>query len=152
MSYVFVIGLPPPLRSVTSLREHVTSGRGFPSLRGEHVRRSNPHDTSWALLTLERSRGSVGPSWHFLCVAREAFPHSRHAAVDGHPRCRNQHWRSYGKRDFPDTRKHLEGSPKGPRGGLGPLETPIWSRNGSPEGSQRGSGGVSEPSWFGVPS
>ena len=101
----------------------------------------------WAFLRhfvgpLERARGSVWPSWDFLCVTREAFPHSRHAAVDGHPRCRNQHWRSHGKRDFPDTRKHLEGSPKGPRGGFGPLGdpnlVPKWVPGGVPEGFWRG--------------
>ena len=38
MFYDYVSYLHPPLRSATSLREHVTSGRGFPSLRGKHVR------------------------------------------------------------------------------------------------------------------
>ena len=118
----------------------------------------------WAFLRhfvgpLERARGSVWPSWDFLCVTREAFPHSRRAVVDSHPKCRNQHWRSHGKRSKPALAqswkkrfsRHQKASGWGPRrvldGVLGPWETPIWSRNGSPEGSQRGSGGVSEPSW-----
>ena len=160
-------------RAVKSFKNHIGSicgPCGYPNKLFPVWDSSGPLlGPCWAFLRhfvgpLERARGSVWPSWDFLCVTREAFPHSRRAVVDSHPKCRNQHWRSHGKRSKPALAqswkkrfsRHQKASGWGPRRVLdcvlGPWETPIWSRNGSPEGSQRGSGGVSEPSWFGVPS
>ena len=57
MSYDY---LPPPLRSATCLRQHVTSGRGFLSLRGVHVRSTYSH------VVAGPSGSLLGASWRPL--------------------------------------------------------------------------------------
>ena len=113
----------------------------------------------WAFLRhfvgpLERARGSVWPSWDFLCVTREAFPHSRRAVVDSHPKCRNQHWRSHGKRSKPALAqswkkrfsRHLKASGGVPEGSSRGFWAPWRPQFGPEMGPRRGPRGVLEGS------
>ena len=100
---------------------------------------------------LERYRGSVGPSWHFLCVAREAFPILGTLRLTATRDVEPSIGAVMEKESF-QTPTSIRRGPRGVlEGVLDPFGTPVWSRNGSPEGSPRGPGGVSEQSWFGVP-